>query len=210
MTRTYHSTTQLTRPQHAVVPFHHESRDGKLVSQVSQNNESVPTCRIDHIRQATAADGILYVGHSQGTTMALAAMAKSVPATKHITGAVLLAPVAFVSGTRSQTLSALAALDVPAIIRRFGVRSFLPCTAGSSLVFSQICTYLPSFCEAFLQELAGHSRSLNSTRIPLYLNFLPAGVLLVYMRLLAWHSMLQTQVCRHRMLVAESNIQFQY
>lgn len=136
-------------------------------------------CRISHIRRATSADSLSYVAHSQGTTIALAAMSKADPITKHISGAVLLAPVAFVSGTRSQTLSALAALDVPAIIRRFGVRSFLPCTAGSSLVFSQICTYLPSFCQAFLRELAGQSHSLNTTRIPLYLNFLPAGALLV-------------------------------
>lgn len=124
----------------------------------------------------------MYVGHSQGTTIALAAMSRCLPATEYISGAVLLAPVAFVSGTRSQTLSTLAALDVPAIIRQFGVRSFLPCTAGSSLIFSQICTYLPAFCEAFLQEMAGHSQSLNSTRIPLYLNFLPAGALLLASR----------------------------
>lgn len=139
--------------------------------------------RITHILKATSAEKLSYVAHSQGTTIALAAMSKSLPVTKYISGAVLLAPVAFVSGTQSQTLSTLAALDVPAIIRRFGVRSFLPCTAGSSLVFSQICTYLPSFCQAFLRDLVGPSQSLNSTRIPLYLNFLPAGTqLLVFLR----------------------------
>jgi pimeloyl-ACP methyl ester carboxylesterase len=134
-------------------------------------------CRIAHILEATSAETISYVGHSQGTTMALAAMSKSLPATKVISGAVLLAPVAFVSAARSQTLSTLAALDVPAVIRRFGVRSFLPCTAGSSLVFSQICVHLPSFCISFLQDLVGKSESLNSSRIPLYLNYLPAGTL---------------------------------
>jgi hypothetical protein len=107
--------------------------------------------------------------------MALAAMAKGLPSTKFISGAVLLAPVAFVTATRSETLAMLADLDVPAMIRKFGVRSFLPCSPGSSLVFSQICTYLPSFCQAFLQELAGKSQSLNASRIPLYLDFLPAG-----------------------------------
>ena len=67
-------------------------------------------CRLEHITNATSHDRVLYVGHSQGTTLALAALSRVDAVRRRVAGAVLLAPVAFVHETRSVMLHTLANL----------------------------------------------------------------------------------------------------
>ena len=39
----------------------------------------------------------------------------------------------------------------------------------------QVCTFLPAFCTAFIEDVVGKSHDLNATRLPTYLKFVPAG-----------------------------------
>lgn len=61
----------------------------------------VPHCKTVHLR----------TGHSQGTTMALAAFASDPALSQRITAAALLAPVAFLQHLESPPIRALAAID---------------------------------------------------------------------------------------------------
>lgn len=101
-------------------------------------------CRIQHILTSTGESSLSYVGHSQGTMIALEALASASstaaadqPAAK-INIAVLLAPVAFPRHTTSALLRTLARLDAPRIVARFGVSSFLPAGIGSVFAFSLV------------------------------------------------------------------------
>lgn len=67
-------------------------------------------CRLKHIVKATGEQQVLYVGHSQGTAVALAALSQSGYVSQHVRAAVLLAPTVFVHDTQSTILRALAAL----------------------------------------------------------------------------------------------------
>ena len=67
-------------------------------------------CRLEHITAATGVTQVDYVGHSQGTTIAIAALSSSERVRQSVRRAVLLAPVAFVQDTKSSVLQALAAL----------------------------------------------------------------------------------------------------
>lgn len=90
-------------------------------SHVSQET-AARVCRLEHVAAATNRSDTLYVGHSQGTTLALAALSESATARQHIKGAALLAPVAFVQHTESTMLRTLADLHTE--------RCALPFAAG--------------------------------------------------------------------------------
>jgi pimeloyl-ACP methyl ester carboxylesterase len=68
-------------------------------------------CRLQHIVAATGRGKVHYIGHSQGSTIALAALAQEETSQRIIGSAILLAPAAFASHTGSLLLRALAGLQ---------------------------------------------------------------------------------------------------
>ena len=95
-----------------------------LVARAYQNSHvsqmtAARVCRLEHVAAATNRSDTLYVGHSQGTTLALAALSESATARQHIKGAALLAPVAFVQHTESTMLRTLADLHTERCVLLF-------------------------------------------------------------------------------------------
>lgn len=66
---------------------------------------------IGHVLRVSGVPRLAYVGYSQGTTMALAALSSQPQLAAAVTGAVLLAPVAFVGHMSSPLFSLMAQLD---------------------------------------------------------------------------------------------------
>lgn len=75
--------------------------------------------------------------------------------------------------------------------------SFLPGRPSKSLIFSQLCTFVPSFCLSFIADLTGPSDELNTTRLPTYLHFVPAGALLCQSLCLLGPARRQAQCASH-------------
>lgn len=57
----------------------------------------------------------------------------------------------------------------------------------------QVCKLLPDLCLNFLYQLCGPSQELDEGRLPLYLNYIPAGVLsqCPYMLVFFWFSLIE-------------------
>lgn len=193
---------------------------------------------------------IAAAGHSQGTTMALAAFAGDPGLAVRFTAAALLAPVAFLQHLQSPPLKALAALDTdtasPCRLWRHGIRvpslnhitrrcsrcplcwllnvrrlqagpstgpyTCLPAAGPSKVraclsaasacpqvfddlglmellagdpdtaaVFSAVCEAQPARCLSIIDAICGaNPANLNATRLPLYLQYTPAGGLLFF------------------------------
>jgi pimeloyl-ACP methyl ester carboxylesterase len=85
----------------------YEHRKRRLAQRTKQRRR---LCRLKHIVEETGEQQVLYVGHSQGTAVALAALSQSGYVSNHVRAAALLAPTVFMHNTQSSILRALAAL----------------------------------------------------------------------------------------------------
>ncbi|GIL46967.1 hypothetical protein Vafri_3829 [Volvox africanus] len=148
--------------------------------------------------RTSGAPSLRYVGHSQGTTVLLAALAgptgegrvpsqrasdsdavaKGAPAVPAgvVERAVLLAPVAVAKHISSVPLLAMAAMGTDDMFTLMGLHEFLPSQELVAQLEGRLCVVQPYLCVSFLAALCGYNPSnLDITRLPLYLGYTPAG-----------------------------------
>eukprot|EP00741_Cyanophora_paradoxa_P005324 tig00000880_g5163.t1 len=131
---------------------------------------------IDYVLRASGAPQLAYVGHSQGATILLAALAADGELAAAISFAALLAPVAYAGHSRSPLLNLLARLHVDTAWNLFGRGAFAPSNAFIRRLFPQICAFEPRFCESVFFFICGFDEAgLNQTRVPVYASHSPAG-----------------------------------
>ncbi|KAG2485847.1 hypothetical protein HYH03_015430 [Edaphochlamys debaryana] len=128
-----------------------------------------------------------YLGHSQGTTVILAALAGSggeagaAPRPPSlppglVERAVLLAPVAVAKHITSVPLLAMATLNTDDMFSLLGLHEFLPSDALVAALEGGLCALQPYLCVSFLAALCGYNPdNLDNSRLPLYLSYTPAG-----------------------------------
>lgn len=158
--------------------------------------------QVDYVRNVTGQARIGFVGHSEGTTQAFAALALdgmhasstvvaaggvplpySVGAvaglSKKLNVFVALAPVASVKHQRSGLLTFLAGLveifNVDKIMEFFGMRQFLPSATLLQSLAPWLCRLTPTGCSDALLLLCGVSDNLNTSRLDVYVSETPAG-----------------------------------
>ncbi|GIL70707.1 hypothetical protein Vretimale_3817 [Volvox reticuliferus] len=148
--------------------------------------------------RTSGARSLRYVGHSQGTTVLLAALAgpagagrvpsqhggdgggelmggPAVPAGL-VERAVLLAPVAVAKHISSVPLLTMAAMGTDDMFTLMGLHEFLPSQELVAQLEGRLCVVQPYLCVSFLAALCGYNPSnLDITRLPLYLGYTPAG-----------------------------------
>eukprot|EP00884_Botryococcus_braunii_P012670 jgi/Botrbrau1/21403/Bobra.0216s0022.1 len=110
---------------------------------------------VDYILHQTQAGTLSYVGHSQGTTIALAALSSSPTLASKINFAVLLAPVTFTGHITSRPLVTLAHMKTDEVIEWAGIREFLPSQDFLSKVFGRICGVTPILCTSLIAAFCG-------------------------------------------------------
>mmetsp|Transcript_11111 Transcript_11111/g.23956 ORF Transcript_11111/g.23956 Transcript_11111/m.23956 type:complete len:469 (+) Transcript_11111:194-1600(+) len=131
---------------------------------------------LDYIAAKTAQEQVHYIGHSQGTTILLAALASQPELNNRIKLAVLLAPVAFPKHISSVPLLALATMNTDLVFGLLGIHEFMPSQRVVSYLEGKLCTAEPQLCVNILSAISGYNYSnVNGTRLPLYLQFTPAG-----------------------------------
>lgn len=131
---------------------------------------------------------IQYVGHSQGTVIAFACFSSkicSVDGKGNIANRVrtffALAPAPFVGHLSSPFLNYLARLPIETIANIFGVHNFAPSTPLLRTLFPFICkdSFLAeNICMNVICLIAGCDSmrdNVNITRLPIYIDGLPAG-----------------------------------
>ncbi|GBF96705.1 lysosomal acid lipase cholesteryl ester hydrolase-like [Raphidocelis subcapitata] len=126
--------------------------------------------------EVTGADSLAYVGHSQGTTVALALLSARPEWARRVHLAVLLAPVAVVTHVASPPLVALAKLNTDEIFTLLGISEFLPSSEALSRLDGQLCKLEPHLCVNLIAMICGYSlQNVDASRLPVYLNYTPSG-----------------------------------
>jgi poly(3-hydroxyalkanoate) synthetase len=77
----------------------------------------VATCRVSHVLASTQQETLQAVGHSQGTTILLAALSRDEALAARLRCAVLLAPVAFAQHVQSAMLQSLARMKTAGCVQ---------------------------------------------------------------------------------------------
>ncbi len=136
----------------------------------------------------TNAAKVVYVGHSQGTTQAFAALSKPTKGLfagrsqimqemqDSISVYVALAPVAYVGNTQSRLLQLLAAGRLPELVDAlpFGYGEFLTGELMNNIA-PEICEGNPELCLNVVAGLTGPNYMINETQVPVYVSATPAG-----------------------------------
>ncbi|XP_061887828.1 lysosomal acid lipase/cholesteryl ester hydrolase-like [Entelurus aequoreus] len=132
---------------------------------------------VDYILKETGQEDIVYIGHSQGTTIAFMAFSTLPQLAAKIKLFVALAPVATVSFT-SSPLTKLSLLPNFLLWDLFGRRDFLPQSHMIKWFAEHVCAkrLLNELCGNLFFILCGFDeKNLNMTRTAVYTTHCPAG-----------------------------------
>ena len=125
---------------------------------------------------STKYNKLAYIGHSQGTTQAFAALSAAPQLQSKIALFVALGPAVFVRFTSSIPLLLLAQLQADQLFNMLGEHEFLPATKSTSDIFGQVCKASPLACLSIITAICGfNENNLNVTRLPTYVAYAPSG-----------------------------------
>lgn len=131
---------------------------------------------LDYIQQVTGQERISYVGFSQGSTVALAALSSQPELAQRLKAVALMGPVSYMTHLESQPLKMLASLNSDLLFTLLGVHEFLPSKRIVQLLEGQLCYLEPHLCLNILAAIAGFDGGhVNATKLPMYVQYTPAG-----------------------------------
>ncbi|KJE94109.1 lysosomal acid lipase/cholesteryl ester hydrolase [Capsaspora owczarzaki ATCC 30864] len=139
-------------------------------------NYDVPAV-VSYVLNSTNATKVGYVGHSQGTTQAMAALSLLHPElADKLSVFIALCPVAHIGHTTSLLLKGLAELHADQLVSLLGLKEFIPDTATLHKLLPAICIPVPSLCEDGIFLIAGFDQAdYNVTRQPVYMAHFPSS-----------------------------------
>ncbi|PSC70369.1 lysosomal acid lipase cholesteryl ester hydrolase [Micractinium conductrix] len=131
---------------------------------------------VNYVLKQTGASQLAYVGHSQGTTQAFAALASSPALRRRLSLAVMLAPAVHMGNIRRLPFEILAALDADRIFNWLGPMEFLPSTKAAADLFGALCQETPLTCASVITAVCGFNPdNFNLTRLPTMVQYAPSG-----------------------------------
>lgn len=148
---------------------------------------------LEYVLKNSRNRGLLsYVGHSQGTLMALIEFSRNKELASKINLFTALAPV----GRVNKAVGAFKLLsdilpEIVAITDKLGIYDFAPLTPVVSEFAILLCPVIPSICSEVFYVIAGPDEYLNSTRVPVYGSHAPAGTSLK--NILHWDQIYQAK-----------------
>lgn len=131
---------------------------------------------VAHVLAETGAERVAYVGHSQGTTQAIAALASNADLRSRVSIAVMLAPAVFMAHMSSYPMLALAELQADQLFNLLGVTEFMPPRHAAADLFGGVCKATPLLCVSVITAICGFdARNVNASRLPEYVQYAPSG-----------------------------------
>ncbi|KAK9831388.1 hypothetical protein WJX81_000112 [Elliptochloris bilobata] len=131
---------------------------------------------IAHALAVSNASKLAYVGHSQGSTIGLAALASQPALAAKISVGVLMAPVMHLAHCSSVPLVLLAKTNSDTVARVLGVREFFPSQKAMSDLFGAACVTESLACVGTIASLLGCNwDNLDPERMPLFMSYMPSG-----------------------------------
>lgn len=145
---------------------------------------------INYALNHTGQSELTYVGYSQGTIMAFAALSENQALQEKVKMFFAMAPVTRMSHV-TDALKRLAYLSnkIQWLFEFLGINEFLPNSQAMKKFNNYLCYYLPYICELGVSLVSGFDmKNMNSTRLPVYTSHFPAGTstknMLHYMQLI--------------------------
>lgn len=120
----------------------------------------------------TTRSQVYYVGHSQGTLMALAAFTQP-RVTQMIAAAALLSPIAFLSNITSPFAHAAAHMHLDQFIKNMHVHQLNLRSEFAVEIVDRVCSSEEVNCGDLLTSITGPNCCFNNSRISYYLEFEP-------------------------------------
>eukprot|EP00877_Chromochloris_zofingiensis_P012454 jgi/Chrzof1/7462/Cz02g24260.t1_LIP1[v5.2] len=131
---------------------------------------------VEYELAATGHSKVSYIGHSQGTTIMMAALSSNPGFAALIQVAILLAPVTFVTHVDSVPLVTLAKLNTDEIFILLGLHEFMPSSEILSKLDGQMCSLEPKMCINLLAAICGYNPdNIDMNRLPTYMKYTPSG-----------------------------------
>ncbi|KAG0608302.1 hypothetical protein M758_8G095300 [Ceratodon purpureus] len=128
---------------------------------------------VGYVQRSTASQ-VYYVGHSQGTIMALAAMSDPDTGMSNLLKAsALLAPIAYMQHMKSQLLSVSVDLMLDKIVGIFGTREFNLNNEVGEKLLGLACAEPNVFCDNLFRAYTGPNCCFNDSRALYYLQWEP-------------------------------------
>jgi len=131
---------------------------------------------IDYVLKATQQPHVYYVGHAQGSMIAMAAASENTDLASKIKVHFALAPITRLDHVKGM-IEGIASWGqhLAYVFKFFHIREFYPSSKWSARIMSFICKLTPHMCKFGMSLFSGNSRQINATRIPIYMSHTPAG-----------------------------------
>ena len=135
------------------------------------------SAEVDYVLNYTNEQTLAYVGHSQGTMQAFAALSgeRGAELAGKINLFVALAPVAFLEHMSSPLLRFLARSPLPGVVAALGSRDFADTPELVRDLFPDICDEAPAGCGDLLALGFGHSRHIEPADYETFVTDWPSG-----------------------------------
>jgi len=131
---------------------------------------------LSHSSPTCCTQKLAYIGHSQGTAVAFAALASNPALRQKLSIYIALAPVAYLRNVNSIPLLILAQLHSDELFDLLGQHEFLPARKSTADIFSEVCKTSPLTCVSVITAICGfNEHNLNLTRLPTYVSYAPSG-----------------------------------
>ncbi|XP_042909900.1 gastric triacylglycerol lipase-like [Parasteatoda tepidariorum] len=153
------------------------ARENSIVSFDQMAEYDLPAM-IDYILNTTKEDNLVYIGHSQGTTIAFALLSERPLYNEKIKLFVALAPEVEVSHVKSIVSYLVPYFEyIESIMNTFGVYEFMSNNPAQQFITRNLCASKSAFiCENIMYMVFGKdSEQYNQTRTPVYAAHFPNG-----------------------------------
>lgn len=132
---------------------------------------------INYITHLTGFSKIGYIGHSQGSAIAFAALSSNTEDLRRkISIFIALAPAIYTRFISSTPLLLLARLEADQIFQMMGELEFLPAQKETAEIFSEVCRETPLACLSVLTAICGfNANNINISQLPLMVEYTPSG-----------------------------------
>ena len=126
---------------------------------------------------AVTLDKVNYIGHSQGGTIMIAALAEQVEDVKrYLDRFIALGPVIYLSNPETALFKLIGSIELAGLLKLFQINEFFEANSITNPTTSYICSIIPSICKDLISFVSDdNSELINKERLHVWTGHYPSG-----------------------------------